>query len=86
VVLAMAVTSEVDRGAPVDRVEARDGGMARPVIGCGAAGGRVLHARGRAHGEGKGTVWRRMHGDASIARCECNGEEHTYWVVCGAGP
>ena len=51
---AMAATGEVDRGAPVDRVEARDGGAARLVMGCGVAKEDCCVRRGHAHGGGRG--------------------------------
>jgi hypothetical protein len=46
VVLAMAVTVEVDGGTPMDRGEPRDGGASWPALGCGMVGGRARHARG----------------------------------------
>ena len=68
---AMAVTGEVDGGAPVDRGEVRDGGVARPAMGCGAAGGKgtTCAGDGCAVGEGRGGAecGRWIRGDAPIA-------------------
>jgi predicted RNase H-like nuclease len=46
VVPAMTTTGEVDRSAPVDRVDVQDGAAAWPEMGCDAAGGRALRVRG----------------------------------------
>ena len=61
-VSAMAATGKVDSGAPVDRVEARDGGAraAQLAMGCDVAGERALCARGMAARWEKGAVRRRM--------------------------
>jgi len=53
---AMAATGEVDRGAPVDRVEARDGGAARPAMGCGMVQEDRCMRKGHAHNGGRGRL------------------------------
>ena len=61
-VSAMAATGKVDSGAPVDRVEARDGGTraAQLAMGCGVAEERALCTRGTAARWEKGAVRRQM--------------------------